>query len=175
MHPNRLQVSSEQIAEEILRGRHDTTWGLLSILRNTCPQTGGHNEAPLHLLRTGLPYSLPEIVALEQSVMLWLQSLRLVKDEGNASLLDIEERVCSGTLLCDLATVLGRQKARVCGVVLQPKNPAAALANIRKALELFRELPQLDRRFLWSEKDIQRGDRGAVSYTHLTLPTNREV
>jgi len=159
VHPNELPSTHEQIAEEILRGKHNTIWGLLSIIHNSYPQTVNHNDIPLHLLHTGLPYEAKETVKLERSVIKWLQSLRLIKNDPSISLLDIESDIRSGKLLCDLATVLHKNRGKVCKI---SQTKLSTFENIRRAFELFRELLHVERRFLWSEKQIYKGDRDVM-------------
>jgi len=156
-------LNYEKVSEKILRGDRDVIWGLLSTIRELYPQTEQQNKIPLHLLDTGLPYSLPEIVNLEKSIINWLVNLHLIiKNDQEISLLDIEKRIRNGTLLCDLAAILHKNKQKVHGVISDPKSAATALANIRKAFELLRKLNKINRRYLWAEKEILNGDRGVI-------------
>ena len=89
-----------------------------------------------------------EIVSLERSLIEWLQSLHLAKGSEN-TILDVEDRICSGVLLCELANILHKYSNKIHGILFNPKNNSGALSNIKKAFDSFRQLPKLDRRYLW--------------------------
>lgn len=151
----------EKTAELILRGDYNATWGTLLRIRERCPQANRRKNVPLHLVNTGLPYSLEEIVAIESSVINWLKDLNLVKQEVS-KLLDIEESVRSGKLLCELAVAMHDYDVRDIGAICEPRNAATALSNVRRAFELLRKLPKVGRRYLWCENEVFAGDRGVV-------------
>lgn len=163
-YPNKFLPSFmnyEQVAERILRGEKAAVWQVLSKLREVYPQSNKCSAIPWHLTNTGLERSQEEVASLEQRMIAWLRALRLAS-ETDAALPDVEERVRSGVLLCELANALHKYRSKVHGVVSQPKNQAAALSNIKKAFALFRQLPMKNKRYLWSEKEILKGDRGAI-------------
>ena len=149
------------MAEKILRGEKKVIWKTLSAIRELYPQTNECNAIPLHLLNIGIKKSNNEIISLEQSIINWLQALHLARD-GEATLIDMEDKIRSGVLLCELANVLHRYTSKVHGLIYQPKNQAAALSNIKKAFVLFRELPLKNKKYLWSEKEVLKGDRGTI-------------
>ncbi len=127
------------------------------------PQTDQQSQTFFHLLNTGLPYSLTEMRRLESSLLNWLQTMHILKPaQQTPTLLDIEKDLRNGTLLCSLAEMLTGNEGPICGFFSEPRGDAAALSNLRKAFEVFRRLPRLGRRFLWSEKEIHNGDRGAM-------------
>jgi len=65
-------------------------------------------------------------------------------------------------LLCSLVEACenlrsGRGGALIKGVDKNPKQPAARLANIRRALEVLRAHPGMPLELLWSELDFRAG------------------
>jgi len=148
----------EKTSELILKGEHDVIWGIILNMKERSPETNKHN-IPLHLLNTGLPYSLEEVIKIENTVITWLKDLNLI-DSTITKILEIEERIRSGKLLYELATIMHNYNIRT--IITEPKNSVTALSNIRKAFELFRKLPKVNKRYLWSEKQIFNGDRAAI-------------
>ncbi len=115
-------------------------------------------------MNTGLPYNMNELHELELSLVSWLRTLGLIRvPPGTAApttLLEFEPQIRNGTLLCELArTLQGRPPA---GTIRSPRTSASAVSNIRKALESFRRLPRISHRYLWSEREIYKGDRGII-------------
>ena len=132
---------------------------------SSVPQKSARNKLdPVcsHLLNTGLPYTLSELKALEASLLTWLSSLFLISPSAKpTSIIDVEESIKNGSVLCELAGILykGRKVFNACKT---PRSSVSALTNVRKALEGFRKLPGMSQRFLWSERELYKGDRGAI-------------
>eukprot|EP00826_Nyctotherus_ovalis_P059851 TRINITY_DN8360_c0_g2_i1.p1 TRINITY_DN8360_c0_g2~~TRINITY_DN8360_c0_g2_i1.p1 ORF type:complete len:393 (-),score=49.35 TRINITY_DN8360_c0_g2_i1:74-1252(-) len=162
LHPDfPVLANCEKLVENILRGDKETIWKALSRMRELYSQIEQSNEMPLHLIDTEPKYSSEKILRMEQSVIGWLKTLRLIKNNAT-SLLDVEEDIHSGVLLCKLAAVLHKYKKKPRGVNSNPKTSIVALNNIKKAFELFRELPGIDRKFLWNETKVLNGNCTAI-------------
>jgi len=113
-----------------------------------------------YLRNMGVKCSVVELKTIEDSVVSWLKSLGVIQMTSNVTLLDIEKEVINGSLLCKLAGVLGnfdtfRMNAN-------PKTRMAIYSNIRNALEAFRKLPALNRRYLWSERELYAGEHKVI-------------
>ena len=151
----------EQIAEGILRGEHDIVWGILSRIRELYPQTEQLNPIPMHLVSTGLKCPLPEIIEMERNVINWLQSLHIIK-KTDVTILDIEHRICSGTLLCEIAEILHNHDKKSYGIFDSPKSKSTELSNIKKAFKLFKQLPKFESKYIWNENKILNGNCGEI-------------
>lgn len=112
-----------------------------------------------YLRSMGMNCSLSQLKALEAELLSWLESLGLVQT-GGATLVDVEKAAMNGSLLCRLAEVLGNFD--VFRANAEPKTRMAVYSNIRNALEAFRKLPGINRRYLWSEREIYNGEHRVV-------------
>lgn len=75
-------------------------------------------------------------------------------------MLEIEDEIRNGTILCRLGEVMSGE--RIKGVFKEPKSDATSMVNLRKAFECFRRLPRIDRKHLWAEREVLRGDKNAI-------------
>jgi hypothetical protein len=72
------------------------------------------------------------------------------------------EEICrDGSLLAYITQLL--TKERLNGVNMKPRSPAAALHNIRKALQVLRKNRDIPIEVLWCEEDIVAGVQGAAA------------
>ena len=112
-----------------------------------------------YLLNTGLPYRIEELKMLEESLILWLETLGIVNIKEKTTLLDIEKNIMNGYILCELSRIFTKNNSLHNNI---PKTRTGAFSNIRKALETFRKLPGMNHQYLWSENEIYKGDRGVI-------------
>jgi len=150
----------------ILRGDRNVIWGLLSHIRELYPETEPKRQPFLHLENvTNLPYSIDDLRNLEISLLDWLKSIGILaklskNSEKCYTILEIENELRNGTLFVYLAELLSKHK--VTGTFKDPRSESTALVNLRKSFEVFRSLPKISHKWLWSEKEIFKGNRGAM-------------
>jgi len=160
LHPGKSPlnlVNKEEVVEKILRGEKEIIWGVFTQLRKGHTHIEQTNNIPLHLLDLEVKNARHEIINIEESIINWLKSLHLI-NYNVSSILDIEKDISSGVLLCRLGTILHKYKKKSYGVINNPKTSVVALTNIKKAFELFRQLPGIDRKYLWAESNILHGN-----------------
>ncbi len=154
---------SNDCIQNVLRGSREAVWGLLNGIRELYPNTEMRRQpAYLHLVNiTNLPYSLESLHQLEVSLLHWLKSLGLLPTGASpVTILEVENGIRNGTILCELAQRLSRRTIR--GVFKDPKTNSTAISNLRKAFEAFRALPKINHKYLWCEKEVFAGDRGVI-------------
>lgn len=124
--------SAAIIAEEILKGDHDVTWGMLYELRRLY-EYGAVAAKP----------ALVDSLDKDTSLVEWVNSIMMSEACGNANghrLASISfssfDEVCtaisSGVLLCHIVSVL--LKIPIAPSHFSPTSPAQCLTNIRRAL-----------------------------------------
>eukprot|EP00761_Pharyngomonas_kirbyi_P000120 gb/GECH01000120.1/.p1 GENE.gb/GECH01000120.1/~~gb/GECH01000120.1/.p1 ORF type:complete len:784 (+),score=208.52 gb/GECH01000120.1/:1-2352(+) len=90
----------------------------------------------------------------ESCVMKWIQSFKIFGK--NTSKSELGEILSSGVKLCDFVSFLFKRE--IPGVAKNPKNNAAAVSNINRALQILREQKSMPPRYLWSTKEILNGN-----------------
>eukprot|EP00826_Nyctotherus_ovalis_P052532 TRINITY_DN6674_c0_g2_i1.p1 TRINITY_DN6674_c0_g2~~TRINITY_DN6674_c0_g2_i1.p1 ORF type:complete len:373 (+),score=53.81 TRINITY_DN6674_c0_g2_i1:710-1828(+) len=108
-----------------------------------------------YLLNTEVSCDIAELRNLEVKAISWLQEMGIIMSGSDLTLKDIEKDVRNGTILCELANVMSKTKIKMYN---SPKTDSAALYNIRKAFDVFRKLPRISHKHLWSEREVYNGD-----------------
>jgi len=112
-----------------------------------------------YLLNTEVQCDLSELRNLEVRAISWLKSLNMISSNASLTFKDIEENIRNGTILCNLASMMGGGKIKV---YKSPKTDSAALYNIRKAFDAFRKFPRISHKYLWNEREVHNGDIGKI-------------
>lgn len=141
----KLPRSGAEAVRGILRGDKNAIWGLLSKIRE-------HYD--LHISAIGMD----EYKSIETSLISWLKSLGVICHSESRPIAEIE-KLRNGTALCKLAEILLKKPHKLLN---NPKSEANRLANIRVALNSFKQLPRLDTKQLCSEREILQGNRNAI-------------
>ena len=106
-----------------------------------------------------LPYSDPDVKRLESSITRWLHAMGLLPDGAlRASFAALCPEIAKGVLLCDLVEAV--EGVPVVGVTRNPKTPAVAEANVRRACERLARHRMMCRRFLFNHADVAAGIPG---------------
>lgn len=132
--------------ETLIRGEHNTVWGLLNAIREAYPMSELKNKNYFHLSFTNLPYSNSQLRKLELSLINWIYSLGLFRNLPHppVMILDFEAFIKNGTLICDLVQIICRTKIN--GVFRNPKTDSTAISNIRKAFQVLRSMTKMSQR-----------------------------
>jgi Calponin homology (CH) domain len=105
------------------------------------------------------PKPIPE--TFKEAIIDWFEKLNIIKKDSN-SLQLITDVSRTGVLICDLINRIEGKIEIIKGIERNPKNRTQALANINKALEYLRNIPKMNSRYLWSNKEIVDGDEDTI-------------
>lgn len=162
--------------KKIMEGDAGAIWSLLfnvwCIYNNSSPLKSTPSTFPLterheterhspaesdysYLLNTEVSCDVAELRNLEVKVVSWLQDIGIIVSGSDLTFKDIEKDVRNGTILCELANIMSKTKIKMYS---SPKTDSAALYNIRKAFGVFRKLPRISHKHLWSEREVHNGD-----------------
>lgn len=94
-------------------------------------------------------------------VIFWLEEIDMVK-KGHLNHDNTPGFFQLGIGLCDLINRLSGKSDTIHGIQRAPKNQAAALGNIKKALIHLQSFPKMKSRFLWSFQEVLDGEHDII-------------
>lgn len=114
---------------------------------------------PIEYSDHSLPYGALDIRRLENSITQWITDLNILQPPPN-SFLELIPEFKTGVLLC---VVLSRAFAiKIPSISRDPRTEQAGMGNIRKALDILRKVPMMSQKFVWSGKEIFKGNSGVI-------------
>lgn len=106
-----------------------------------------------------LPYGALGISRLEKSITRWVASMKLIQPDPE-NFHELVPEIKSGVLLCVVVCKVFSVKIR--NIVRNPRTELSIMANIRKALEVLRKVPQMSQKYLYSAKEVFKGSAGVI-------------
>ncbi|CAG9310384.1 unnamed protein product [Blepharisma stoltei] len=139
---------------QILAYDPNAVWTLFAAVMSCYP-----TARPLEYQNSPLQYGAIAIKKLEASILEWLRELKVLP-YPSCSIRDVMQLLKKGKIFCEIASLMTSKQ--LSNVIANPKTSQSSLSNIRKALDVFRRLPNMSQRYTWNEKEIASGNQGII-------------